>query len=207
MNNPYALIIQPKENRYKNTKKVSDKNLILNTSISDHRYVSKEATVKALPGAFKTPLRESDEVLVHHNIFRRYYDVRGNEKNSGNYFKEDMYFCYYDQIFLYKQNNEWKAPLNYCFVKPILNNKKDIITTEKERKHIGVLKYGNKSLEALGINEGDLIGFNLNSEYEFVIDNNRLYRMQSKDITIKYEYKGDEVEYNPSWAKGCGRTY
>ena len=46
MNNPYALIIQPKENRYKNTKKVSDKNLILNTSISDHRYVSKEATVK-----------------------------------------------------------------------------------------------------------------------------------------------------------------
>ena len=65
MNNPYALIIQPKENRYKNTKKVSDKNLILNTSISDHRYVSKEAIVKALPGAFKTPLQESDEVMVH----------------------------------------------------------------------------------------------------------------------------------------------
>ena len=75
MNNPYALIITPKENRYKNTKKVSNKNLILNTSISDHRYVSKEAIVKALPGAFKTPLRESDELMVHHNIFRRYYDV------------------------------------------------------------------------------------------------------------------------------------
>ena len=119
MNNPYALIIKPKENRYKNTKKVSDKNLILNTSISDYRYVSKEAIVKALPGAFKTPLRESDEVLVHHNIFRRFYDVRGEEKNSGNYFKDDMYFCYLDQVYMYKRNDNWIAMPGYCFVNPI----------------------------------------------------------------------------------------
>jgi hypothetical protein len=25
--------------------------------------------------------------------------------------------------------------------------------------------------------------------------------MKSNDIVIKYEYKGDEIKYNPSWAK------
>jgi len=207
MQSLYNFIIEPENNRYNNEVDINGKKLIVNTTMDDYKFVNRVGIVKSIPLVGKTNIKVGDKVIVHHNVFRRFYDIKGREKNSSSYFKEDMYFCYFDQIFLYMQNNEWKAPKNYCFVKPIVNNKKDIITAQKERKHIGVLKYGNKSLEALGINEGDLIGFNLNSEYEFVIDNNRLYRMQSKDITIKYEYKGDEVEYNPSWAKGCGGTY
>ena len=207
MQSLYNFIIEPENSRYNNEVDINGKKLIVNTTMDDYKFVNRVGIVKSIPLVGKTNIKVGDKVIVHHNVFRRFYDIKGREKNSSSYFKEDMYFCYFDQIFLYMQNNEWKAPKNYCFVKPIVNNKKDIITAQKERKHIGVLKYGNKSLEALGINEGDLIGFNLNSEYEFVIDNNRLYRMQSKDITIKYEYKGDEVEYNPSWAKGCGGTY
>ena len=72
---------------------------------------------------------------------------------------------------------------------------------DKERKNIGVLKIGNKSLESLGISEGDLVGFRPNREFEFIVDDQRLYCMESNDILLKYEYKGDEEEYNPSWAK------
>jgi len=193
MNNPYALIIQPKENRYKNTKKVSDKNLILNTSISDHRYVSKEAIVKALPGAFKTPLRESDEVLVHHNIFRRYYDVRGNEKNSGNYFKEDMYFCYLDQVYMYKRNNNWTAIPGYCFVNPIQSEDK---WENKEEPLKGIVVYTDGTDF---VKEGELIGFTPYSEFEFIVGDKRLYRIKLNDISIKYEHKGTEKFYNTSW--------
>ena len=50
------------------------------------------------------------------------------------------------------------------------------------------------------VKEGDLVGFRPSSEYEFVIDGERLYRVLSNFITIKYEYQGDEEEYNPSWA-------
>ena len=64
---------------------------------------------------------------------------------------------------------------------------------------IGILKYADKTLLANGIKEGDLVGFKPNSEYEFIIDNQRLYRVLTKLITIKYEYQGDEEEYNPSW--------
>ena len=207
MQSLYSFIIQPKNGRYTNEVEVGDKKLIVNTTMDDHKFVNRVGIVMSVPLIGDTDLSVGDEVIVHHNVFRRFYDVRGNEKNSTSYFKEDMYFCYYDQIFLYKHNNQWKAPGNFCFVKPILKKEKQIISDEKEQKRIGILKYGNSSLEAFKIHEGDLVGFSPSSEYEFIIDENRLYRMRTNDITIKYEHKGDEVEYNPSWAKGCGRTY
>ena len=207
MQSLFSFIVEPKNGRYDNEVDIDGKKLIINTTMDDHKYVNRVGVVKSIPKIGKTNIKIGDEVIVHHNVFRRFYDVRGVEKNSSSYFKEDLYFCFYDQIFLYKQDNEWKAPFDFCFVKPIVENKKQLITVQKERSRVGILKYGNSSLNAFKVNEGSLVGFSPSSEYEFVIDNNRLYRMQTNDITIKYEYKGDEVEYNPSWASGCGRTY
>ena len=82
---------------------------------------------------------------------------------------------------------------------PIENN--DSFSMDKERKGVGILKIGNSSLEALEIAEGDLLGFKSNREFEFIVDDQRLYCMESNDILLKYEYKGDEKEYNPGWAK------
>jgi len=207
MQSLFSFIVQPKNGRYDNEVDIDGKKLIINTTMDDHKYVNRVGVVKSIPKIGKTNIKIGDEVIVHHNVFRRFYDVRGVEKNSSSYFKEDLYFCFYDQIFLYKQNNEWKAPFDFCFVKPIVENKKQLVTVQKERPRVGILKYGNSSLDAFKVNEGSLVGFSPSSEYEFVIDNDRLYRMRTNDITIKYEYKGDEVEYNPSWASGCGRTY
>ena len=50
------------------------------------------------------------------------------------------------------------------------------------------------------IKENDLIGFVPTSEFEFIIDNQRMYRVRIQSITIKYERQGNEKEYNPSWA-------
>ena len=207
MQSLFSFIVQPKNGRYDNEVDIDGKKLIINTTMDDHKYVNRVGIVKSIPKIGKTNIKVGDEVIVHHNVFRRFYDVRGVEKNSSSYFKEDLYFCFYDQIFLYKQDNEWKAPFDFCFVKPIVENKKQLVTVQKERSRVGILKYGNSSLNAFKVNEGSLVGFSPSSEYEFVIDNDRLYRMRTNDITIKYEYKGDEVEYNPSWASGCGRTY
>ena len=62
---------------------------------------------------------------------------------------------------------------------------------------MGIMKYTNKNLPEVG----SLVGFTPNSEYEFIIDGERLYRVYTKFITIKYEYQGDEEAYNPSWAQ------
>jgi hypothetical protein len=198
MNSIYDFIITPKNKRYNNEKKLGDKSIVLNTSIEDHKLVSKQAIIISVPLAFKTILKPGDEIMVHHNIFRRWYDVRGNERNSGQYFKEDLYFCKPDQLYLYKKDQKWFAIGDRCFIKPIKNN--DHLSMDLEQKYIGILKISNSSLEALGISPGDLVGFKKGREWEFIVDGQRLYCMKSNDIIIKYEYEGNEVEYNPSWA-------
>ena len=205
MQSLFNFIVQPKNKRYENEVDINGNKLIVNTTMDDHKYVSRIGIVKSVPKVGETYIKVGDEVIVQHNVFRRFYNMKGEEKNSSSYFKEDLYFCYYDQIFLYKQDGKWQAPFDFCFVKPIKN--KDVYNIEKERPRVGILKYGNSSLDAFKVHEGSLVGFSPSSEYEFIIENDRLYRMRTNDITIKYEYKGDEVEYNPSWASGCGRTY
>ena len=100
---------------------------------------------------------------------------------------------------MYKKQNEWKSFMDRCFVKPILNN--NDLSLDKTKSLVGILRYGNSSLNELKIAPGDLIGYTPNSEWEFIIDNELLYCMKSNDIVIKYEHQGNEAKYNPSWAK------
>ena len=199
MKSLYQFIVKPNGERYNNTKKIGDTSLLLNTSIESFRHINKEAIVVSTPAAFNTGINVGDTILIHHNIFRRYYDIKGKEKNGSTYFKDDMYFVNPDQVYGYKKDNNWVMVNNRCFVKPIKETSS--YSNEKEQKHIGILKYGNNVLEALQINPGDLVGFTPKSEWEFIIDDERLYCMKSNDIAIKYERKGHEEEYNPSWAK------
>jgi len=194
MKSVYNFVVKPKGKRYNNIKKVGDSELILNTEIFNHQYINREAIVISTPIVGSTDIKPGDTVIVHHNVFRRWHNVKGIEKNSRSYFDEETYFVNYDQIFLYKRKNKWLAPKGYCFVKPLksINN----FSIEKERPLQGIVKYSDGT-----VNINDFVGFTPNSEYEFVIDTQRLYRVLSKFITIKYEYQGNEKEYNPSWAQ------
>jgi len=189
----YDFIIEPKGDRYNNSVKVEDKSLILNTEIYNHQYVNREAKVIAIPINYDGEIKAGDTVIVHHNVFRRWHNIRGEEKNSRGYFEDNKYFVTKDQVFAYKRNGKWKPVDGYCFVKPI--KCVDLFSEDKERKLIGIVKFTDGCVDV-----GDLVGFEPYNEYEFVIDGQRLYRVISKDITIKYEYQGDEEEYNPSWA-------
>jgi len=198
MNSIYNFIIKPKNGRYNNEINIGDTTLVVNTNIEDHKMVSRHAIVVSTPIAYCTDIKEGDEVIIHHNIFRRWYDVRGNERNSSQYFKENLYFCKPNQIYLYKKDDKWLPFLDRCFIMPIKDT--DSLTLDLEKKCVGVLKIGNNELEALDINPGDLVGYKPGREWEFIIDGKRIYCMESNDIIIKYEYKGNEEEYNPGWA-------
>ena len=190
MNAYKDFVVSPIGERYNNAKRVDGKELILNTEIFNHQYINRLARVIATPLLFQSPVKVGDEVIVHHNVFRRWHDVKGREKNSRSYWKEDKYIISEDQIFLY--NND--AMPGYSFVKPIKSNNK--LTSDIEQPLVGVIKYTDGTF-----NINELVGFTPNSEYEFVINGERLYRVMNKFITIKYEYQGNEEEYNPSWAK------
>tara|TARA_R100000951_G_scaffold52254_3_gene43973 strand:+ start:2384 stop:2980 length:597 start_codon:yes stop_codon:yes gene_type:complete len=190
-------IIKPKATRYNNIKKIGDKELILNTEIFTHQNVSRNAIVLETPTVGCSEVEQGDEVIVHHNVFRRWRDIKNREKNSKSFYKEDMYFVMPDQIFAYKRNDVWKAVKGFSFVKPLEN--KDKFSMDKEEPLKGVVKHVDPDLMDKDIYLNSLVGFKPNSEYEFIIDGQRLYRVPTNSITIKYEYQGDEKEYNPSW--------
>ena len=200
MNSLYDFIVKPyNDNRYDNSIKVGDKELVLNTKIESFKSVNNVAEVVATPLAFKTDIKVGDKIIIHHNVFRVFYDMRGKKKNSRSLFKDNLFFVSLDQVYMYGDFGNWEAFGDRCFVMPLKNNSS--LTLDKERKLIGILKYGNSSLNALKINPGDLVGYTPYGEFDFIIDDQRLYCMKSNDIVIKYEYQGDEVENNPSWAK------
>jgi len=196
MKSLYSFIVKPLNERYDNIQKVDDKTLIINTGIENHRFVSKKAVVVSTPAAYTSKIKVGDELYVHHNIFRRWYNMKGEEKNSSTFFKDDLYFVSPEQIYMYNL----KPHLDYCFVKPLKNQ--NILENRKEQPNVGVMKYSNSSLETLGITPGTLITFTPDSEFEFIIDGERLYCMKSNDIALTHEYQGNEKENNPSWAKG-----
>ena len=197
MKSVYNFVVTPKGDRYNNTKEVDGGELILNTEIYNHQYVNREAIVISKPIVGETDVKAGDTVIVHHNVFRRWHNVKGIEKNSRSYFNESTYMIAIDQIFLYKRDDTWNTPKGYCFVKPL--KAIDQFNIESEKPLQGVVKYSDGTVKV-----DDLVGFRPSSEYEFVVDGERLYRVLSNFITIKYEYQGDEEEYNPSWAESGG---
>ena len=194
MKSLYSFIVKPLKERYDNTRNIDGKSLIINTSIENHRFVSKKAVVVSTPAAYKTDINVGDELYVHHNIFRRWYDMKGRERNSSTFFKDDLYFVSPEQIYMYNL----KSHLDYCFVKPLKNQ--DLLRNRKEQPNVGIVKYTNNSLEAIGVLPGALVTFTPDSEFEFIIDGERLYCMKSNYIALTHEYQGNETENNPSWA-------
>ena len=174
------------ETRYNNSVDVEGKELIVNTEITerDAQFVNRLATITAVPSARKTNLKVGDQVIVHHNVFRRWYDIRGKEKNGAAYIDDDTYIVSEDQVFAYKRDDEWKACLRYCFVKPIVDDSE--WREDRHKQLIGELLYTDEHLDSLGIKPGTIVGFTPESEYEFTIDDQLLYRIYSTQITIDY---------------------
>tara|TARA_R110001599_G_scaffold45976_3_gene135297 strand:- start:760 stop:1365 length:606 start_codon:yes stop_codon:yes gene_type:complete len=198
MKSLYDFIVRPVGKEYDNEITIGDKKIILNTKIESFKFVNNIAKVVEVPTAFKTNIKKGDLIIIHHNVFRTFYDIKGVKKKSRSSFIDGMYFCSLDQIYLYKNNGNWKSINDRCFIKPL--KAKDNLEVVKEQKLIGILKIGNSSLEALGITEGDTVGYTPYGEYDFLVNKERLYCMKSNDIVIKYGNQKNQTEYNPSWA-------
>ena len=174
------------ENRYNNKIDVDGKELVLNTEVTerDFIFVNRIGTILKLPLHGSSILKVGDKVIVHHNVFRRWISMKGEEKNSSSFLNENEYLVPNDQIFAYNRTGKWVSLPNYCFVKPIYKEGEWALKTDENLS--GVLTYSNDTLDELGVSIGDTVGFTPDSEYEFDIEGQKLYRILSNHITINY---------------------
>lgn len=183
MKSPLYFIVEPVGDKlYDNTNKDG---LILSASKEDHTVTNRFATVIATPIGYTGEISPGDTLMVHHNVFRKYFDIRGKEVYGPSHFRDNTFLIDTDQYFMYKHEGVWRAPDPYCMVKPI-ENKQDgsLLSIDTEQPLLGILKHGNEYLYSKGLSDGDLISFQPDSEYPFDVDGEKLYRMLSKNICV-----------------------
>lgn len=187
MRSPFYFIAKPVNGkRYDNTRQIEGIDLIVSTSEEDHKFSNRYAEVVEVPINYTGDVRKGDILLVHHNVFKYYYDMKGRQKSSFSFFMDDLFFIDNDQFFMYKQDGEWHAHDRYCFVSPIPVKKSHILNPAKEEPLCGVMEYPNKQLLSMGVNKGDVVGFQPDSEYEFIVDGKKMYRMFTHQITMTW---------------------
>jgi hypothetical protein len=186
MKSPFYFITKPLEGkRYNNTKEIAGIDFIVSTSEEDHKFSNREAVVVETPLWYTGPIEPGDTLLVHHNVFKFYNDMKGNRKSGRSFFREDVFLIDNEQFFLYKKNDTWYAYDRYCFVKPIPATESYINKPFSEEPLMGIMKYPNDYLISQGVKAGDHVVFSPDSEYEFNIDGEKLYRIHDHQITVR----------------------
>jgi len=85
---------------------------------------------------------------------------------------------------MYKQKGQWFSHDRYCFIKPLKTKKSFIFKRGQEEPLMGEMKYPNKYLISQGVEKGAHVSFKPESEYEFEVDGEKLYRMYDHQITL-----------------------
>ena len=111
--------------------------------------------------------------------------MKGRRQSGKSYFKDNLFFIDEGQFFLYKKDNDWITYGKYCFIKPIAKKESFLSKGGRYEPLTGEIVYPNKRLKSQGINPGDKVIFQPDSEYEFFVDGELLYRMYDNNITIK----------------------
>jgi len=185
MKSPFCFIVKPSQGkRYNNTKSISGVDFITSSSEEDYTVSNREGVVVELPLNYSGKIKIGDTLLVHHNVFKYYNDMKGRQQSGKSYFKDDLFFIDNDQFYLYKQNGQWHSHDRYCFVKPVKKQDSFIFKRGNEEPLMGEMVYPNKYLLAQGITAGSRVSFQPDSEYKFEVDGNKLYRMFDHQITL-----------------------
>lgn len=177
----WGYMIKPLGSEYNNSKKYGEVDFIVNTTIEDAQYVNRLGIVSAAPKG--SEISVGSKVITHHNVFRTYFDMKGNQRKSNEYFRDEAYIVDPEKIYMYDSGQGWRCTKDYVFVAPIpyLHNGNIYRSDKEKEEHVGIIKHSSV------YPEGTQVGFTKNSEYQFEIDGEKIYRMRLKDICIKFD--------------------
>ena len=185
MRSPDYFIVKPVTGkRYNNTKSIGGIDMLISVSEEDHRFSNREAEVISTPIKYNGPVQPGDTLLVHHNAFKYYNDIKGNQRSGKSFFKDDLFFIELDQFFMYKHDDTWTAHDRYCFVEPIPPTISNIFKPMKEEPLMGIMRYPNQTLLDNNVKANNMVTFKPDSEYEFEVDGKKMYRMFDHQITM-----------------------
>lgn len=172
----YDFIVTPKNgDKYDNDR---GSGFVLNTSIENHKFVQRVAVVQSTPSGYSGDIKKGDEVVVHHNIFRRGYDMQGRMKESSFHLTGQHYLVPPDLLYMYRKTSDdkWVANEGFVFVFPEANT--DDTKNRSRNPNTGIVAYSSlPEVEA-----GDRVWFEDWCEHEFSIEGEVMYKIKIQNL-------------------------
>lgn len=173
-----------------NTFSLNGESLYLDTTYEPEWHVNQEAYVyktAVMPEYKEHDIKEGEKALVHHNVPTapdRHVDWIEDEK---------VFWSHQTEIFCtISEEGEIKMQYPWILVKPVPQPKptSEIIYIPNEENKMweqrGRVAHINNQSEEHGINDGDLIYFSKNSDYEIEVEGEKYYRMRNDDVILVY---------------------
>ena len=116
MKSPFDFIVTPLDGkRYNNIKKIGSVDFITSTSEEDFKASNRYAEVVETPIGYTGAIKTGDVLLVHHNVFKFYNDIKGRQRSGRSYFKNISGKTRYSVPFFFATNYDVNIkPLDIC---------------------------------------------------------------------------------------------
>lgn len=164
----------------------------VNTNIDNVESINREATVVVAPAS--TGLNPGDIVIVHHNIMRENLRINKSKTRGNFYIGNNHYWCPVSEVIMKKApDGSWDPLGNFLFVRPIKQESVSLMfgltLIPRSRKGMQELRaeIAIKNSKMSDIEVGDKVYLSKNSEHEFIIDGEVLFKCEIEDVIGKYE--------------------
>lgn len=188
MKSLFGFVIKPVGGRYRNTTEIGGVDYVRSTSVEDHESTTREGLVLETPAGYVGPIKKGHKLLVHHNVFRQYYDLKQGKSSSNAYFFGDNFVVDDTEFFAYHDGKKWNAVGRYCLVKPVKGEESimQFDTFQSEKSMVVEMVSPNEYLSSKLVKKLDKVVCKPDAKYKFVIDGEIYYRMYETQILAKW---------------------
>lgn len=174
----YHFIIEPKDGELYNTKSGG---LLLSATYENVKATQRVARVIECPIRYSGVISPGDFVITHHNVFRKSYSMKGDLSNGSDFLEEGKYLVDEDRMYMHsKDGTTWNALYPFVFVSPIKSDD-DLLSSGSFKKEHGRVEHPSHK----SVSKGDIVRFTPDSECEFIINGELMYRMKQSDLIWK----------------------
>ena len=171
---------------------VNGRELFMDTSYDELKHARQYGTVVALPHSLpkgiNLDVKVGDKIYCHHFLT--------NEENRVKFHEDEKVFSiHWSYVYAIVRKGRVKMLHHWNFVKQKVEDESNYISDtgiylKPEADDVelhGYIEYMNKDLKNLGVKKGDEVIFSENSEYEMIIEGEKMLRMRNFDILAKVE--------------------
>ena len=185
------------EKRFEDTIDVGGQELYLDSKFNEFQHRIAYGEIKVAPSRGEHGAQAGDTLFFHHHVIMNVQMSMGGGDYLCEYEPDSFHSPQHAIAYRSKDTGEIHMLNDWVFVEPVSGPTGDIVSdagivlevgVERIRKDVAKVVVPNEELKWMGVKEGDIVGFDKNSDYKIKLDDGAVvYRMKADDISYVEE--------------------